>query len=90
MKRFMNFGVIFFTTNLLFFILLIEKQSRYTHALYLCQKEYTRKETLFQKKQSLTNQLYAMQSPALLKKRAIEELNFTNISINSIKKVRLS
>lgn len=86
----MHFGAIFFIVNLLFFIVLIDKQSRYTHALYCYQKKIGLKELLFQKKQYLTNQLYALQSPSILKKRAKEELNFVDLSLTFIKKVRLS
>jgi len=90
MKHSIHFGAVFFATNLLFVVLLIHKQSQYTHKLYAYQKDLTIQEKLTQQKQLLTNQLYTLQSPALLKKRAIEELHFSHLSLTSIKKVSLT
>ncbi len=76
--------------NVLFFILLIDKQSRYTHLSYLCQKSTAEKTKLAQEKQAYTNQLYALNDTAFVKKSALETLHMQPLSLRRIKKVVLS
>lgn len=81
------FIAIFVGTHIAFVFVQIHQYSQVIKYSYQKQKNETLKNTLVQKKQALTHQIYALQNRTAVKQFATNTLKMEPIHLNQIKKI---
>jgi len=87
MKKMPLFVTVFICINVLFIFLQVYKSSQIMKQSYRNQKNETTKAHLIQKKQTLTQQLYAAKNRSNIKKFAKNNLNMQTVKLNQVKKL---
>jgi len=82
-----TFIILFIGTNIFFIFVQVYKQSQVIKLSYQKQKNEAEKEALSQKKDDLTQQLYALKNRTSIKKYAQNKLNMRKINLKQIKKL---
>jgi len=81
------FIIIFVSAHIAFVFVQIHQYSQTIKVSYQKQKNEKLKNSLEQKKQSLNNQLIALQNRAAVKQYAVNTLQMSPVNLNQIKKV---
>lgn len=82
-----TFAAIFFSTHVLFIVLIIHKQNRFISLSYEKQKKERKLEELHEKKTLLTQQYHALANPSLVKEFAKNQLHMDSIALSQVKKI---
>lgn len=81
------FIALFIGFHIIFIALKIDKQSRFVKLSYEKQKLETNATLLKERKQKLTNHLYALKQPSSVKKFAQTELNMEPLNLQRVKRI---
>ena len=83
-----NFITLFISVNVLFIFAQIYKHSSVIKLSYRKQKNEADKKLLMQKKQDLTQQLYALKDRKAIKRYAANKLNMRKVNLKNIKTLK--
>lgn len=82
-----TFIALFVSAHVILIFLQIHKHSQRIRLSYQTQKNEAEKELLVQKKQDLTQQVYALKNRSAIKKFALNKLNMSKIQLKQINKL---
>jgi hypothetical protein len=86
MKR-KTFAALFFSTHILFIVLIIHKQNRFISLSYEKQKKERVREELHEKKKLLTQQYHAHVNPSMVKDFAKSQLRMEPVALSQVRKL---